>query len=452
MIVAVVLTALGVSLNSTSNASYTLKAHYSTANGLILNSDVYLGGVKVGVVSGLDVDKDGRGITVTASIDPKYSPYHEGATMHIRPKSLLGEKYLFTTIGDPSKDALPNGTALPDSATQVNVELDQLINTFDEPTRKQLQVLINQLGAGVAGQGRMLNETFQSGRQDLAGLASVTDTLQQRDTELKTVIESLQKLMATLSTDQQRKTYVDLLAHSDQVLKTLLDEDANVRQGIDRMNQFFGEIDAGFAGRTEDLQAIVHNLPGTLSALDALSVNLGTKGHRSLPTVYNVLPGLIEGNLIFGSQLDAANGQKAFTGNVFTRVMPSQGCFYVDSRTNPTGDKVVDTGNVQTTVCTAPAGVLGCLGAIQSGNPGSIVAACSPANLAPICSSPELGQIPGIALVCSTLPHSASHALVPGGTGALPSSIASNLAALTPSAPTNVSDQVHQDLLRYLLQ
>jgi ABC-type transporter Mla subunit MlaD len=292
--------------------------------------------------------------------------------------------------------------------------------------------LINELGTGVAGQGRMTNETFQAGAQDLNGLASITDVLQQRDTELKTIIESLQRLMTTLGSDQQRQTYVDLLAHSDQVLKTLIDEDANVRQGIDRMNTFFSEIDQGFAGRTQDLQSIVHNLPGTLSALDSLSVNLGAKGHRALPTLQNILPGFVEGPLIFGSQLDP-KGQTAYTGNVLTRIQPTQGCFVVDGRTNPTGEKVVDSGTPQSSVCTAPAAVLGCLSLVVTDCTGSVLAViCSEPTVAPIfplCHGPAAGS-----------------AATGGGQLRSPSS------APTSAPPIDINDQAHHDLLRYLLQ
>ena len=227
-IAAVTMTAVGSSLGA-GDSSYKVSAHFPTANGLIEGSDVFMGGVKVGVVSALQVDDDSHGVTVTASIDSKYGPLHQGATMLVRPKSLLGEKYVALTVGDPSRDAVPSGGRLPDSATQVNVELDQLINVFDEPTRKELQILIDQLGAGVAGQGHATNETLQAGRQDMDSLAQVTDVLRSRDAELQRIIEALQNLTKTLSSDQQRQTYVNLIHHSNEVLRTLKDEDANVQ-------------------------------------------------------------------------------------------------------------------------------------------------------------------------------------------------------------------------------
>jgi len=411
---AIVSLALGFSMSVFHDSSYVVSAHYPTANGLIAGSDVFIGGVKVGAVRSLDVDPDGKGVVVTAAIGQQYGPVHSDATMYIRPKSLLGEKYLDLGVGSTSKAALPSGSRLPDSATQINVEIDQLINMFDEPTRKELQALIHELGTGLAGQGRMTNETFQSGAQNLTALANVTDVLQTRDAELKRIIDALTRLTQTISSDQQRTTYVHLLQHSDQVLQTLKDEDAQVQQGIDRMDSFFGSVDAGTAGRQADLQAIFADLPNTITALDSLSVNLGGKAHTALPVVKQTLPAALGGDLIFGSQPDNKN---AFTTDIFTRVMPTQGCFNVDFRTkDPKTGQVSDTGTPipGDEICTTAGGI--------SNATDLVTALCKLA-----------AQIPGC-------PHAAA---------AAPTT--SRRTATAPQAPS-LDATTEQQLIRYLLQ
>src|SRR5258708_23883841 len=202
-----------LSLGSGRN-DYEVNMHFPTANGLIEGSDVFFGGVKVGTVARVVVDQAALATNansnfanptqtadITVSIGKQYAPLHQGATAAIRPKSLLGEKYVAMTVGDPAKEAIPDGATLPPDATSVNVELDQLINIFDKRTRDQLQKLIDSLGAGLAGQGRNTNETFQTGATDLTNLAAATDLLQARDAELRKVIEALTKITQTLSTD-----------------------------------------------------------------------------------------------------------------------------------------------------------------------------------------------------------------------------------------------------------
>lgn len=439
----VVIGAIGSSLGGGNN-NYEVRIHFPTGNGIIEGSDVFFGGVKVGTVKALELDRDGKAITMTVSIGQQYAPIHEGATAAIRPKSLLGEKYVAMTVGDPAKRAYNNGDTLPDSVTSVNVELDQIINIFDEPTRKQLQVLIDNLGIGVAGQGRNTNETFQSGTQDLHGLAAVTDTLQARDAELKRIIEALTRLTATLSSDQQRQTYVNLLQHSEQVLSTLKSEDANVAQGIDRMNQLFGTFDNGLSGRADDLNGTFKALPVTVTDLDNLSINLGRDGHIGYPTLQRSIPGIVSGPLIFGDK----SSSNQWTGNIWTRVMPSVGCFYVNHRTQDSTGAWTDSGGPIPTTRAAPY-------TLQS------VPSQAFTNL---CNSGASSLLATLGTACNTVPANpvtqtlctaTGHAVIGGSSGsAAPgsSSPAAGSQATTPAPnlPPG-SDQAQQDLLRYLL-
>ena len=366
----------GVFQDRGSRNDYQVKVHFPTANGLIEGSDVFFGGVKVGTVAAVVVDETPpadnansnfqnptQTALITVSIGKQYAPLHQGATAAIRPKSLLGEKYVAMTVGDPSKDAIPDSATLPAEATSVNVELDQLINIFDKPTRDQLQKLIDSLGQGLAGQGRTTNETFQTGATDLTNLAGVTDILQARDLELRRVIEALTKITQTLSTDQQRANYPDLLAHSDTVLKTLIAEDADVSSGIDRMKTFFGYLDAGLAGRQQDFNQIITDLPVTIRTVDALASVLAPQGHIGLGIVQAAAPGVVGGDLIFGSQPDA----NTYTNDMYTRVMPAQGCYSVGKRTYDANGYATDNQSITTRPnggksCTLPAFAGGCAG------------------------------------------------------------------------------------------
>ena len=199
------------------------------------------------------------------------------------------------------------------------------------PPGRSCEKLIDSLAAGLIGQGRNNNQTFQVGQQDLSNLASVTDVLQARDLELRRIVEALTKITQTLATDQQRANYPDLLAHSDTVLKTLIAEDADVAAGIDRMNQFFGVLDQGLAGRQADLQQIFADLPVTVSNLDALSATLAPQGQIGLKIVRAAAPGVVGGDLIFGSQPT----NNTYSNDMYTRVMPSQGCLQVNNRNPP---------------------------------------------------------------------------------------------------------------------
>jgi virulence factor Mce-like protein len=413
--------------------SYHLSAHFDTVNGIIEGSEVMIGGVVVGSVTGETVDPDSHGVVVDMSIDPRYAPVHQGATAAVRPKSLLGEKYIDLGEGDTGQPTLPSGTMLPRDQTSVNVEIDQLINTFDEPTRQQLRSLIDELGTGLAGQGKLTNQTFQSGRMDLDSLASVTDVLKQRDSELKTVIQSLTRLTETMASDQQRQNYPQLLQHSDEVLTTLRSEDAYVQQGIDRMDTFFTEIDNGLAGQGGNLDDILRRVPATVTDLNTLSNDLYAKGQVAYPLVKDyVVPSVIGGPVVFGSQTAGTS----FTRNVYTRVQTPVGCAPYDSL-NPDGS---DSGQVAGDVCSVPAS--NCVA-----NPPA-PGACAATLQAQICAMAR--QTPFGAL-CPAGPAGANVPSLPGGTPTQPTP-APPPASQPPGVDTTTRQQTEDLLLRYLLQ
>src|SRR5437899_6365106 len=66
---------------------------FPTASGLVAGSDVLEAGSKVGVISDIKPLLNDRA-SVTVSIDGDHWPLHQGLSADIRPKSLLGEKYV----------------------------------------------------------------------------------------------------------------------------------------------------------------------------------------------------------------------------------------------------------------------------------------------------------------------------------------------------------------------
>src|SRR6266571_4312478 len=175
---------------------YQLQVPLADASGLYSGSDVEIAGAKAGTIDSLTLQ--GGLAVVTISLDPSRAPVRRDATVDLRPKSLLGEKYLALDPGK-SGDSLPSGATLARSAVTQSVELQDVFNTFDQPTRDKLQVLIDELGGGLAGEGAVQNQGIKAGSQDLHDLAAIADTLAQKDQELQQVIKSLSVVTDELS-------------------------------------------------------------------------------------------------------------------------------------------------------------------------------------------------------------------------------------------------------------
>ncbi|MFH1831052.1 MAG: MlaD family protein [Pseudomonadota bacterium] len=99
---------------------YTLYSNFESISGLRDGAPVQLAGVKVGFVDGIRVPKDleKREITVVMRIDKQYQDrIRTDSTASIETQGLLGDKYIFVTMGSESQPVIPNKGILPSKVT-----------------------------------------------------------------------------------------------------------------------------------------------------------------------------------------------------------------------------------------------------------------------------------------------------------------------------------------------
>src|SRR5437588_6446502 len=151
----VLMGATGVALASTQvsgPSSHQLQISFPSADGLVNGSDVLIAGSKIGYVSDVEPTQTDSAL-VTVSIEDAHWPLHQGLRADIRPKSLLGEKYVDLHDGSQGAPAYDLSKTLQAGPNAAPVELDQFINSLDAPTRSAVRVLLDDLGAGVAAKG-----------------------------------------------------------------------------------------------------------------------------------------------------------------------------------------------------------------------------------------------------------------------------------------------------------
>lgn len=91
---------------------YTIKSTFSDISGLRVGAPVQLAGVGVGVVDAIKFPKDllNREIIVTLRISQKYKErIREDSVATINTQGLLGDKFIYISIGSLDKEQIPNG-------------------------------------------------------------------------------------------------------------------------------------------------------------------------------------------------------------------------------------------------------------------------------------------------------------------------------------------------------
>jgi virulence factor Mce-like protein len=204
--VLVVLVAVFLSYNANSGLpfvpTYDVSVEVPSAANLVKGNDVRIGGTRVGAVTGItpQTQPDGTVIAVLdLQLEQAAGPLPADSTVLIRPRSALGLKYVQLTRGTSSR-TLPAGSTLPLSQARPEpVELDEVLGTFDEPTRKAQAQVITEFGDALAGRGVALNPAVEQLPDLLTTLTPVARTLADRRTALGASVRALSGLASEVA-------------------------------------------------------------------------------------------------------------------------------------------------------------------------------------------------------------------------------------------------------------
>ena len=335
------------SVNIGGSSSQTLQIEFPSADGLVAGSDVLESGAKVGSIQDIQPTQSNSAL-VTISVDAAHWPLHQGLTADIRPKSLLGEKYVDLHDGPSNAPAYNASATLRTSQNANPVELDQFINSLDPTTRTAVRVLLDDLGAGVAGRGEDLNAAIAAGKADLANFAVTGQTLNNRDADLDKILVGLDGVLSKITTDDQLTQISQLITNGQNTLNDIESvKNAFSRQFTDASTTFAdlntaldGAIQNGSLGKTIDaaygLVPVLGVGPNSEAAMLAFLGQMGItgvdqNGHWIAPggtpysaqsadnTPINILiQGLVHGPSTLGGALGGPSGQGGL--NPITRV------------------------------------------------------------------------------------------------------------------------------------
>jgi ABC-type transporter Mla subunit MlaD len=262
----------------------TYKVELDNAFGLVNGEDFKIAGVRAGTIKSIDLpsacqkgDTSSCHALVTIQVTQSgFGQFHTDATCMSRPQSLIGEYFLTCDTGHAASTIKPGGT-IPVANTQSTIPADLLQNIMRLPYRQRLALIINELGAGVAGRSGDLQAALQR------AVPALTET------------DNLLNLLANDS-----HTLQQLTVNSDSVITTLANNNAQVKRFIDEA----GNIGVHTAHQQVALKGTFHNLPALLEQLRPALAKLGAAADANRPALVN---------------LDAAAGQLR---TLFTNLAP----------------------------------------------------------------------------------------------------------------------------------
>ncbi|HEY7950909.1 MAG TPA: MlaD family protein [Solirubrobacterales bacterium] len=282
IVVAIVLLASGGS----GDGGYVVRAIFDNGGFMVKGEQVRVAGANVGEIESVDVARPGeidsyeggepqalagKAVIVMRIDDPGFQDFRSDASCHIRPQSLIGEKFVdcrptlprapgtppappLKEIADDQPGAGQYLLPLENNSTSVDPDLINNINKL--PYAQRFRLIFNELGAGLASRGSDIEAAVKRANP---------------------VLRDVDRLIGTLNAQRDRLT--QLAADSEQILEPLSRERAHVAG-------FFANSGAAAEAsseRGEDLEASLRKFPAFLREFRATMASLGGFSDTATP-------------------------------------------------------------------------------------------------------------------------------------------------------------------------
>lgn len=255
--------------SSGSNGSPTFKVELDNAFGLTNGEQMKVAGVPAGKITKIDLCYTDRSahcqnplhalVTVGVS-QTGFGSFHQDAFCQSRPQSLIGEYFINCDPGN-SGPVLKSGSTIGIAHTQSTIPGDLLQAVLRLPYRERMTLIINELGAAVAGNSQNLQ----------AALDRAVPALTETDNLLNVLANdsaNIQNLTTTAN------TLVSALADNSNQVERFIDQAKNAATAT--------------ATQQQNLRLTFQNLPPFLEQLRPALAKLGTAVQANEPALANL--------------------------------------------------------------------------------------------------------------------------------------------------------------------
>ena len=246
--------------------SYKLSAYFQDANGLPTAADVRVAGLQVGKVTAIGKDSEHPGATrVDMSITDSNVTVHTNAFAKVRPKTLLGEKYVDLDPGTGDHDVLPSGSPLVN--TDTNVENDTVFNAFDTQTRQAEQKVIQELDQGLTAREGDVQAILPQLDTVVRDLAPVAKVYEKDNPVVDQIFTNVTTVMQTLADEHTQ--LAGFLSNGNQALQAIADKDQSLITTLDQWSQFDQRLNRVVSTTVADQRSGIDKLSPTIDSQHA---------------------------------------------------------------------------------------------------------------------------------------------------------------------------------------
>lgn len=238
-----------------------ITATIKDAGQLEVGAEVRTSGVIVGEVA--DIKLVGRRAKLTIEVQKGVLPLHTDASLTMRPVNVLGENFIDL---DPGSDSAPFSRSSVIAGNRVTTAptVQDLFDTFDQPTAAGLASLVTTLGVGLEDNGAEVAKAMKLLTPAMQDSARLGDIL-----------------------SEQNQVLANLIAAADPIAASIADDDG---QTLDSLLTSTHDTLRALTSKQEALEATLRELPDTLTSADKTLKRFGATAEAGAPTVHALRP------------------------------------------------------------------------------------------------------------------------------------------------------------------
>jgi phospholipid/cholesterol/gamma-HCH transport system substrate-binding protein len=249
----------------------TITAIFTDAFPMVSGNYVRAAGVKVGLIDSVNL-VDGKAQVVIKLDNP--IPIHKDTQAIITANNLLGERYIEIDNGSVGAPLMQVPYVIPESQTKSRVNLEEVINSVDDPSGKALGMLLTSLGEGFAGNGVKAAAAVTQLQPTMKQVQGLSKILNENNQLLNQLIDHVQPVLGAVEGDQGKQLdgLVDATTNTlgavaqerEAAARTIIELPDTLVQARERLAQL-----AGVATPTTDTLHSIRPFTGQLKDISA---------------------------------------------------------------------------------------------------------------------------------------------------------------------------------------
>jgi phospholipid/cholesterol/gamma-HCH transport system substrate-binding protein len=228
------------------SSAYTVKAVFANAGQLVKGNPVQTGGVAIGTVDQIKVTDDGQA-EISLKIKDKYAPLREGTQATIRQFSLSGIANRYVDLRLPEGDEgqeIEDGGLIGADRTTTAVDLDELFNTLDPETRKDLQDFFKGSARQWTGKGNQAAKGFEYLNPALSTSRRLFNELTRDTPVLERFLVDSSRLVTALA--ERRDDLAGLIGNLNETMSALGARKVELAQAVENLPPFMRQANTTF--------------------------------------------------------------------------------------------------------------------------------------------------------------------------------------------------------------